>query len=118
YASVESALYAMFDAFALIDADPQSAWAFLGPDTRARLELLADEGPQGLEPTDYLRFGWLPDPALVRSIERTDGGGRYANLRIETELDERFEIELMRAGRGWQVELGAVSMAIPDEHPE
>lgn len=115
YASPEAAMYAMFDAFAYIGADPNGAWAFLGPDTRARLEALADEGPEGLRPTDYLRFGWLPDHALIRSIERTDGGGRYATLAIETELDERFEIEMIRVGKGWQVELGPVAMATPPQ---
>lgn len=118
YASAESALYAMFDAFAYIGGDPATAWAFLGPDTRARLESLAKEGPEDLSPTDYLRFGWLPDHALIRSIERTDGGGRYATLAIETELDERFEVELIRAGKGWQIELGAVSSAIPNADPD
>lgn len=118
YASPESAAYAMFTAFSYIGGNPDSAWAFLGPDTRARLEALAEQGPEGLKPTDYLRFGWLPDEALVRSVERVDNGGRYAHLVIETELGDRFDLELMRVNRGWQIELGSVAIldAVAPEH--
>lgn len=115
YASPESAAYAMFTTFSYIGADPQSAWAFLGPDTRARLEALAEQGPEGLKPTDYLRFGWLPDEALVRSVQRVDKGGRYAHLAVETELDDRFDLELIRVKRGWQIELGSVAVLDADD---
>lgn len=113
YASPESAAYAMFGAMEYIEGDPQSAWAFLGPDTRARLELLAEEGPEDVWPTDYLRFGWLPDEALVRSIKRIETSGRTTRLAIETELDDYFELEMMRVGRGWQVEIGPVASTVP-----
>lgn len=114
YASPESAAYAMFTSFAYIGSDPESAWAFLGPDTRARLEALAEQGPEGLRPTDYLRFGWLPDEALVRSVERMDTGGRHAHLAVETELGDRFDLELIRVKRGWQIELGSVAILDAD----
>lgn len=120
YASPESAAYAMFTAFSYIGGNPDNAWAFLGPDTRARLEALAEQGPEGLQPTDYLRFGWLPDEALVRSVERVDNGGRHAHLVIETELGDRFDLELLRVKRGWQIELGSVAIldAVEAEHDE
>lgn len=112
YAAPEAAAHAMFQAFARVQSDPESAWSFLGPDTRARLEALAAQGPEHLRPTDYLRFGWLPDEALVLSVERQDQGGRTARLSVVTELGDSFEIEMLRAERGWQVELGQV-MAPP-----
>lgn len=116
YGSPESAAYAMFSALEYIESDPASAWAFLGPDTRQRLDLLAEEGPAGMLPTDYLRFGWLPDEALVRSIQRIETNGRSTRLAVETELDDYFELEMMRVGRGWQVEIGPVAAAVPQDH--
>lgn len=107
YASPEAAALAMFSSFHRVRSEPEKAWAFLGPDTRARLEALAAEGPKGSAPTDYLRFGWIPDEALIRSMTRVDAGGRTATLTIETELGDTFEIEMIREDRGWQIELGS-----------
>lgn len=97
---------AMFSAFQRVRSEPEKAWAFLGPDTRARLEALAAEGPESSVPMDYLRFGWVPDEALILSMKRLDNGGRTARLQIETELGDSFEIEMIREDRGWQIELG------------
>ena len=118
YAAPEAAAHAMFQAFARIQSDPESAWSFLGPDTRARLEALAAEGPEHLRPTDYLRFGWLPNEALVLNMERQDQGGRTARLSVVTELGDSFEIEMLRAERGWQVELGQVTAPPRSPEPE
>lgn len=108
YATPEAAAQAMFYAFMRVRSAPDDAWAFLGPDTRARLELLAAEGPDHLQPIDYLRFGWLPDEALIQTVERLGQGGSKARLQMETEHGDVFEIEMIRADRGWQVELGDV----------
>lgn len=113
YATPEAAMHAMFTAFRRARVEPDRAWAFLGPETRARLEDLAKAGPPQLEPMDYIRFGWLPDPALVRSVQRTDTGGRTAILRVETELNDTFELQLVREERGWQIELGGVDVTRP-----
>lgn len=118
YASPEAAALAMFSSFARVQSDPERAWAFLGPDTRARLEILAAQGPERFQPIDYLRFGWVPDEALVLSMKRLDSGGRTARLAIETELGDRFELELIREDRGWQIELGTAEpfgLERPDE---
>lgn len=120
YATPEAAMHAMFSAFRRASVEPERAWAFLGPETRARLEDLAQAGPPQLKPMDYVRFGWLPDPALVRSVQRTDSGGKTAVLRVETELNDSFELQLVREERGWQVELGSVDLtrvSLPVEAP-
>lgn len=114
YASPEAAALAMFSAFQRVQSDPLRAWAFLGPDTQARLETLASEGPESSVPTDYLRFGWIPDEALILSMKRLDNGGRTARLAIETELGDTFELEMIREDRGWQIELGS-ALPPPDD---
>lgn len=108
YASPESAAVAMFNAFARAQANPESAWAFLGPETRARLESLAAQGPAGIDPTSYLRFGWVPNEALIADVKRVRESGRTATLRMTTEFGDSFEIEMIRSEDGWQAELGVV----------
>lgn len=108
YASATSAAYAMFNAFSYVSASPQSAWAFLGPDTQSRLQQLADQGPEGMHPMDYLRFGWLPSEALIKTMEPIEKSSTHTRFLIETELNDRFELEMVRVNDGWRVEIGGV----------
>lgn len=113
YASPESAVVAMFNAFARVSVAPDGAWAFLGPDTRARLEALAADGPADLVPMDYVRFGWLAGDASVRDVKRVRESGRSVTLQVTTEFEKTFEIEMFRTEDGWQTELGVVRVPTP-----
>lgn len=117
YASPESAVMAFFNAMNRAPSSPSDAWSFLGPQTRARLESLAAEGPEGLDPMSYLRFGWVPDEALIQDIRRVSETGKSVTLHLTTELGDAFEIEMIRAEDGWLAEIGVVPPPAPVAAP-
>lgn len=106
YNAPEAALTAMFAAFASADVDPAGAWSFIGPDTRRRLESIVATSGLDVEPIELVEFGWVPDEALIRDVERVSSSGDLAVLAVTTELGDAFEVQLQRQERGWTVELG------------
>lgn len=106
YNAPEAALTAMFAAFSSADVDPARAWSFIGPDTRRRLESIVATSGLDVEPVELVEFGWVPDEALIRDVERVSSSGDLAVLAVTTELGDSFEVQLQRQERGWTVELG------------
>ena len=87
----------------------ESVWSFLGPNTRADLELRAAGAEAlGLEPqhpASFLVAVWLPFEADIATVERIETTENTTTLQIETYLGHTSEVSMLHTDEGWLVEL-------------
>jgi hypothetical protein len=85
-------------------------YRLLGPATRARLDAHAAaarriSGRVPLAPADFLSVGWAPpawEPVGMRLVAREAG---HARVEVSSAAGDRFEVQLVRDGGEWRIEL-------------
>ncbi|MCB9533403.1 MAG: hypothetical protein H6698_03625 [Myxococcales bacterium] len=94
---------------ALAAGDTATVWAFLGPETRARLTAAATAypGESRPEPATLLVTAWVPRAADIASIERVTESDTEVVLRVRGQFGAAVDVPLTRNGERWTVELVA-----------
>lgn len=90
--------------------DRTSVYQRLGPETRARIEvMLSSSRHQGgrliVRPEDFFSVGWAPpawEPAGTRTVQRDR---ERAEVEVYSAAGDRHSLFLVREGKEWKIEL-------------
>ncbi len=96
----------------------EAVWSFLGPNTRASLEAQAQAfeaaGLEAPDPGAILVAARVPGETDIDTVERVSTSDESVTLRLTTYLGETADVEMLRAGEGWVVELALPAAPVDD----
>jgi len=92
------------------NGDRAAVYQHLGPKTRARLQEALQSakrvsGRLELRPHDFLSVGQAPPAWEASSYRTTQTGPKTATVSISSAAGDRHDLELVRAGDAWRIEL-------------